>query len=580
MAEDSSVLLRALEGDWMALWPKSISIWSPYVRLRRPVFCITKDDEKKEGLSGSFAMIRLADYSVVVSLRIVHKSGLDGFATEIMAHEIGHHVYCPADLADLGRMIARMRAALSGCEHQAPLVSNLYGDLLINDRLEREHDLRMERVYAATNPKNPNRFWVFYMRTCEILWTLEKGSLAGGAIGEDVESDAVLAARLVRNFGRDWVAGAGSFASICYTYLLANASSMSQSKVWIDAGDAGAGAEIPAGLSEMDDDELSGAVHPALGDKASRKKGSEKAAKGTSGCSGNFREPFAYGQILKSMGISLSDAEIAIRYYRERALPHLIPFITEKRPESKEPQPEGLDTWDPGEPLDDLAWFESVARSPVVIPGYTTVERVFGTTEGGMPSREPVDLDVYIDSSGSMPSPSVSTSYLTLAGTIIALSALRTGSRVQATLWSGAGSFRTTGGFISDEKRIMAIITGYLGGGTAFPIHILRDTYGTREARDRKVHILVISDDGVTTMFNKDERGESGAKIAQEALERARAGGTWALNLWSDPSTIADMQKAVKMGWVIHAVRDWEGLVAFSRSFVTRNYAAGYGGDT
>ena len=38
-------------------------------------------------------------------------------------------------------------------------------------------------------------------------------------------------------------------------------------------------------------------------------------------------------------------------------------------------------------------------------------------------------------------------SYLALAGTILALSALRAGARVQATLWSGAGQFETTAGF-------------------------------------------------------------------------------------------------------------------------------------
>ena len=59
----------------------------------------------------------------------------------------------------------------------------------------------------------------------------------------------------------------------------------------------------------------------------------------------------------------------------------------------------------------------------------------------------------------------------------MALSALRAGARVQATLWSGAQQFETSGGFIRDEHRILEILTGYIGGSTAFPIHVLRETF-------------------------------------------------------------------------------------------------------
>ena len=46
------------------------------------------------------------------------------FGREIMAHEIGHHVYVPGNLLDQGRMIARIRYGLPGKEHLAPLVAN------------------------------------------------------------------------------------------------------------------------------------------------------------------------------------------------------------------------------------------------------------------------------------------------------------------------------------------------------------------------------------------------------------------------------------------------------------------------
>jgi hypothetical protein len=192
-----------------------------------------------------------------------------------------------------------------------------------------------------------------------------------------------------------------------------------------------------------------------------------------------------------------------------------------------------------------------------------------------MPKREPLDLDLYVDCSGSMPNPQTQISYLTLAGAIVALSALRAGASVQTTLWSGARQFQTTPGFVRDEHAILQILTGYLGGGTAFPVHLLRETYKDRKPTARPVHILVISDDGVTTMFDKDEQGTSGWDIARMALDQARGGGTLVLNLygaWEDNSDLARAHR--EQNWQIARVQSWEALVEFARQFSTRTYGA------
>ena len=171
-----------------------------------------------------------------------------------------------------------------------------------------------------------------------------------------------------------------------------------------------------------------------------------------------------------------------------------------------------------------------------------------------------------------MPNPQVATSYLTLAGAIISLSALRAGSRVKATLWSGAHDYQTTGEFIRDEREILKILTGYIGGWTAFPIHLLRETFINRKPSDRPAHILVISDDGVDTMFSQDEKNNSGWDVSRMALERARGGGTMVLNLWSDWQTNQTLARASKEGWDIHRVQTWEQLVEFARAFSKANY--------
>ncbi|MGQ0616789.1 MAG: hypothetical protein ACT4PW_07320 [Acidimicrobiia bacterium] len=206
----------------------------------------------------------------------------------------------------------------------------------------------------------------------------------------------------------------------------------------------------------------------------------------------------------------------------------------------------------------------------------TTVQRAYSTAEDDRPRPQPLDLDLYIDSSGSIANPQQQLSFLALAGAIVARSCLRAGGRVQATLWSGARQFESTDGFVTDSTRVLRIVTGYIGGATAFPVHILRDTYAERAAHARPVHLLVISDDGVTTMFDHDERGDDGAALARLALARAKGGGTMVLNLGWHPDGLDDgLALARSIGWDIEEIAGWEQLVAFARRFSRRTYGAG-----
>jgi hypothetical protein len=103
---------------------------------------------------------------------------------------------------------------------------------------------------------------------------------------------------------------------------------------------------------------------------------------------------------------------------------------------------------------------------------------------------------------------------------------------------------------------------------------VLRETFAARQPTDRPAHILVISDDGVTTMFAKDEKGNSGWDVARLALERARGGGTLVLNLAGDWTNNRDLKRAHdEQGWHISVVRSWDDLVEFARQFSRLKYS-------
>ncbi|HUQ82158.1 MAG TPA: hypothetical protein VM076_13495 [Gemmatimonadaceae bacterium] len=592
--------LESLHDTWSAAWPSALAAWSKFTRLRPPMLCLTEQDARREGLTGSFAMIRLNDQSVVVSLPEVVTCGVEQFPIEVLAHEIGHHVLAPATLTDHGRMIARMRWALPTVEHHAPMVANLYTDILINDRLQRFAGLQLAEVYRRLGARDASggAVWALYTRIYEILWSLPRGSLGGGATDDRLEGDALLGTRLVRSYARDWLDGSGRFAALLLPHLLEDQKSAKLIEKLLDTRGAAAGGD-PAGLVGEDAEERAGAVHPAqdpalngleeAGDDGEEKGAQPKEVTSTAGGGGQSREPFQFGELLRAAGVVISDHDAAVKYYRERAAPFLIPFPTRRSPQSTDPLPEGLEPWEAGDALDAVDWLQSVLQSPNVVPGMTTVQRVWGTAEGAEPARVPLDLDLYVDSSGSMPNPQQLTSFPALAGAILCMSALRAGARVQATLWSGQHQCSTTRGFVRDSTELLNVLTGYFGGGTQFPIHVLRETYATRNAASRAVHVLVISDDGVSTMFDKDEKGTSGFEIAAMALKRARGGGSLVLNVRHDwdrepvtrprsPYPPANWDIAVRrardeQGWHVHTVASLADLVDFARAFSRSRYA-------
>jgi len=586
-----------LLAQWRETWPRALEAWSSYTLLREPRFLDSNEEAAKEAMAGEIAAIRIRDHSVMVNVAEVKARGLEDHALAILAHEIGHHVYVPGNLTDNARMLAAMSRILEGLPAgTVHLVANLYGDLMINDRLQRRANVDIASVYVklkarAAKGKSSN-VWNVYSRTYEHLWRLNPGTLAPDGIPDDMNADAMLLARLVRNFAGDWLRGARRFAVVLYPYLVRDQQERrGQTFVELglhDTGKAGTPAAededkdaIPDGLSSIDpseiedDDTFDDDIDDPIGDRSEKKLPSAPNTAPTKEGHGRpgdqYRQPFEYGSLLRSLGLNLSQHEVTSRYYRERALPHLIPFPARRTPQAKEPLAEGYDEWGPADPLESLDLFGSILQSPYVVPGVTTVQRVYGEAPGSDPAKVPMDLDIYVDCSGSMPNPAIDVSYLSLCATILAMSALRAGARVQATLWSSAGIFETTGGFIRDEKRVVGTVTGYVSGGTAFPIHILRDTYRDRKPSEPLAHIVVISDDGCDTMLRRDEQGNDGAEVCAMAYAKARGGGTLVLNLprvrhWPARAPLE------KIGYRVHSVQAWEDLVAFARTFVQDNY--------
>lgn len=587
MNKDASIITK----QWKENWPKAMSTWSSFVRLQEPIWCTTVEQEKKEGLTQSFAMIRLSDHRVVISLRQIMLRNLHDFSIEILAHEVGHHFQYPANLLSFGQMLARMKIALERHSQYAPLVLNLYTDLLINNRLFHVSKLRMDEVYhRLKDPKNKDPIWNLYLRIYEYLWQLPKERLSN-ALPPDMDIEADIGARIIRIYAKDWMKGGARFALLLQRHFDSYGTKKTPTVgSWMDIHGMDSGDVIPDGLTSyeldeddlihpMEDEYLTGSIRDSDGDKDEDTIDSGQGV--SAGGSGKpdervvqSRSPSEYINLLHSMGVKGDRRRWIAQYYKEKARPYLIAFPGKKIPQSSDPLPESLDVWDPGSSMSKIDWMESLFRSPQLIPGVTTVERVYGNSPGAEPEIRPPDVYIGVDCSGSMANPSTRLSYPALAGTVILLSALRAGARSMVCLsgeWNNKGSFKETQGFIRDEEQLLGVLTDYLGTGSYYgPRHLIR-TFIEKKHIFRDTHVLIVSD---SDLFVGIDALKDGWKQMEHAAKICGSGATAVLNLGSYGTSKNNdyVEKLRTIGWGVAIVSNEKELVRFAKEFSKKTY--------
>lgn len=576
---------RQLAGKWRGAWPRALAAWSALTKLRRPTLCETRVQAREEGLTGSFAMIRLVDHTIVIDLREIIRYRLEEFATEILAHEIGHHVFVPANLADNARLQVIIRRGLPTFEQYAGFIANLYADLLLNDRLQRDAGLDMAGVYrkiVARDGKPTDPLSQLYFRSYEVLWQLEPGALVEPKVANYINADALLVARLVRAYTKNWLAGAGRFATLCLDYLLEMGQKTELERVvsgsWLDTIRAGRGEQIPDGMAGLaageeggfihprDDPELNGLLPQGEGQVGTKSRARQQEEGGQKA---RYRSPADYTDFMEELGVEVDPRELINQYYRELARPHVVRFPSRRRPQAQDPVIEGVEPWELGAPVSRIDWLESLIRSPQVVPGVTTVERSYGRARAGEPESRPVDLYLGVDCSGSMVDPARLCSYPVVAGGVMLLSALRAGAKVMTVLSGEPGEYAQTDGFSRDEREHMGVLTSYLGTGYSFGISRLKSAFLERPAPKKPCHIVVITDMDIFYMLDEVE---DGWEIARRAIERAGGGASCVLDIhesWADDERISKLEE---IGWEPYIVHDEESLVSFARDFSRRHF--------
>ncbi|TPW76283.1 vWA domain-containing protein [Schumannella soli] len=332
------------------------------------------------------------------------------------------------------------------------------------------------------------------------------------------EPDARLLARTVRTFGDDPIRGALRAGMILAPYLLEGDQGDQG-----DPGDPGdhrgqggglAGSAICGGQvggADPTEAELGEVLrdarlreeprHPALDDDG---RAVSTADDPTS--TGSDSQAYGLAQTLELYDPAIADAVLRA-WYLDGARRWVKPIREPAQPISTGAQiPGPTELWDVDDELSAVDWRATLAASPRIVPGVTTRRRTW--LEDDPPTRqESVDLDLWVDSSGSMPSPAADSPAL-LAGAILIESVLAGGGRVQVTSFSGprqvAGLARPT----RNRSEALGALLHYFGGGTTFPLDVLAERYRTLpSARDRRRHLVVLSDGGLESLFGQGQPG-------------------------------------------------------------------------
>lgn len=569
---------------WQSSWEKAKLVWNPFVRLQQPIWCISNEQAYAEDLTTSFAMIRLTDHRIVINLQEVVKLNLEKDAIGVLAHEIGHHIYTPANLYDNATLIGRIRWGLSGIENRAPMVANLYEDFLINDRLQRINNLDIASIYKRINKKQKfTEFWTLIMRTYEYLWKLNIGELATDLSfhSKKINADASLIASIIRSYSNSWIDGGGRFAVMVYPYLMEEKKYHEARKsilILLDAEQAGKDAEAISGMTKLDIDGIAGVVdlrkQAVQGNDAkdgiANQPSTMDNVKGGVGPRKGYLAPNTYIDLMRQVNPNSDSQKLINKYYKEIALPYLISFPNEKTSISSNTTPEGLDIWNIGDPMEELDYLQTSILSPQIFPGINTQKRMYGCDNESEDLKGYLNIYIGIDCSGSMRNPNINFSWPVLAATIIGLSALRAGTKAMACLSGEPGSYIETDGFIDEETTLLTTITSYLGTGYAYGVERLRKPFGITPKK--KSHIVIVTDNDIFSMLNSEtETQQSHWDLIEIALKNAGGIGVIVLHSPVDYGN-SEVKRLIAMGWRIHYVTNEEELLSFAAEFSEQNY--------
>ncbi len=459
-------------------WSDALKSWNspsvPYVIAPSNLKEVRGMGEIGKALEGEFAFMKYPEFQTYMNLeRIVQKFPTDPqrAAKAIAKHEVGHR-FCPYDIVTLITLNHAMSKALEAqkipydAKAAAQNIMNLFTDTCINTRLVQKGDEDISWVYQGlSKEKKGSKLWNVYGRSMELIWKRDILPKKTKLSAEEKTSAQDLAELFTRDyFNRDtWKDNGIRYAEIISKFLENEEQD----------GDSGL------------DNSLGNNLPKTIDEKTAQDLAKRLAQIGSDGLPQNAEGMKEFQEIMAGYG--KGDAiQASIQFYDMLSKSYDVMFATRPfgRPRTNPFQPV---KWNPSMGTERLDVDYSIHAGGKIIPGVNTYawntrkRDAFGGLEEVVPN-----LDIYLDTSMSMPNPIQQISLPVLAGFVVAKKAHRKGANIRVTNFSGKGQSVTQDNTRELNKVFETLVVHY-NGGTVFPTATLSEGTDPRQ-------VLIITD--------------------------------------------------------------------------------------
>jgi len=156
-------------------------------------------------------------------------------------------------------------------------------------------------------------------------------------------------------------------------------------------------------------------------------------------------------------------------HYRELVDKYMIKIPPTKGPVPEPFLPSTLRDWEAGEQTSDIDWRATIlARGPDWGKAVPLVREKL-VEEAGLIAKKIPSLEIWVDTSGSMPDPRVQLNAFTVAALVLAAACIRQGGRVRGVIWSARNPIIMRE-WMRTEEAARRFFLQRIGGGTEFPI--------------------------------------------------------------------------------------------------------------
>ena len=474
-------------------WRHALDLWGVGVNLSPPVAYQVEEKGHFDDME-PLAYIDMSTRQVVVNYALLERIGALASLPAVLAHEVGHHARFPHTLGLAAALRVMEQTLIPGIFQS---LTNLFFDLQVNEvvgRTRKEELVAVYKGFVSKEQTQPHWLFTVYLAVYEELWGLEVGTIVPAEHEQAIElrfpgfrGDARMFAQTFYALDDVYLQFA-YFCSIFVRYLDVPSTFTCR-------------APLAADVREPDADDYagalygSGAMERALAEAKERGWVEDGEAPGeedalttiervTAGLPGSARGPFRRA--------------LVGHHYRRLVDAHMIELPTATPGPTPDPYlPTTTTEWEVGDDPRSIDWTQSVLAS--------------GALAGVMPLRrellpeDPVAVgvgvpavEIYLDTSGSMPNPASALNAMTLASQILSAAAIRKGGKVRAVVYSSGTPLVSD--WMQDEDTARDFLLHYVGGGTDYPFAVLKQLAGER---DDVIRVVISDSDFLSNVKGK-----------------------------------------------------------------------------